>query len=185
MLDEQFLYAHYIWGNIFDFNNGPSWGNVVVVENHQVAILNSYPFPHFHCRCDYFLHFCHPSTCSFLLVSSVNFVINISYTTSWFSSFFLSLFPWIPLVATLLWESVRMKLTLLKWGLGSPPRLLKLQSSITGVKTPRIGMFFIWLESYQSVDVQNGLTWAIWTFVADVMAKRKAESQIGSLTPDH
>jgi len=29
-------------------------------------------------------------------------------------------------VATLLWESVRMKLTFPKWGLGSPPGLLKL-----------------------------------------------------------
>ncbi len=78
-----------------------------------------------------------------------------------------------------------MKLTLLKWGLGSPPGLPKLQSSITGVKTLCIGMFFVSLESYQSVDVENGLTWAIWRYVAHVMAKRKAENQIGNLTPDH
>jgi hypothetical protein len=75
-----------------------------------------------------------------------------------------------------------MKLTLPKWGLGSPPRLPKLQNSITGVKTPCIGVFFISLESYQSVDVENGLAWAS---AAQVMAKRKAGSQIGSLTPDH
>ncbi len=55
------------------------------------------------------------------------------------------------------WKSVRMKLTLLKWGLGSPQGLPKLQSSIAGVKTPRLGVFFISLEIYQSVDVENGL----------------------------
>jgi hypothetical protein len=38
---------------------------------------------------------------------------------------------------------------------------LEIQSLIIGVKTPQIGMFFISLESYQSVDVENGLTWAI------------------------
>jgi len=60
-------------------------------------------------------------------------------------------------VATLLWESVRMKLTFLKWGLGSPLGLSKLQSLIAGVKTPCIGVFFISLESCQSVNVKNGL----------------------------
>ncbi len=71
------------------------------------------------------------------------------------------------------WENVRVKLTFPKWGLGSPPGLLKLQSSIAGVKTPRIGVFFISLESYQNVDVENGLAWAIWTSVTQVMAKKK------------
>jgi len=51
-----------------------------------------------------------------------------------------------------------MTLTLLKWGLGSPPGLPKFQSSIAGVKTPRLEVFFISLESYGSVDVENGLT---------------------------
>jgi hypothetical protein len=50
-----------------------------------------------------------------------------------------------------------MTFTFLKWGLGSPPGLLKLQSSIVGVKTPRIEVFFISLKSYQSADVENGL----------------------------
>jgi len=50
-----------------------------------------------------------------------------------------------------------MRLTLPKWGLGSLSGLPKLQSLITGVKTPHIGEFFISLESYQSVDVENGL----------------------------
>jgi hypothetical protein len=36
-----------------------------------------------------------------------------------------------------------MRLTLPKWGLGSPSGLPKLQSSIAGVKTPHIGAFFI------------------------------------------
>jgi hypothetical protein len=37
--------------------------------------------------------------------------------------------------------SVKMKLTLPKLGFGNFPRLLKLQSSIVGVKTPRIGVY--------------------------------------------
>jgi hypothetical protein len=78
-----------------------------------------------------------------------------------------------------------MTFTLLKWGLGSPPGLPKLQSWIAGVKTPHIGVFFISLESYESVDVENGFAWAIWTFAAQVRCKRRAENQIGSLTPDH
>jgi hypothetical protein len=88
-------------------------------------------------------------------------------------------------VATLLWESVRMKLTLLKRGFRSPLGLPKLQSSIVGVKTFCIGVFFISLESYQSVNVKNGFAWAIWTFVAQVMAKRRVGSQIDKLIPNH
>jgi len=72
-----------------------------------------------------------------------------------------------------------------KLGLGSPLGLPKFQSSIARVKTPHIEMFFISLESYQSVDVENGLAWAIWTYSAQVMAKRRAGSQIGNLTSDH
>jgi hypothetical protein len=51
-------------------------------------------------------------------------------------------------VATVLRGSVRMKLTLPKLGLESPLGLPKLQSSIVGAKTLRIGVFFISLESY-------------------------------------
>jgi hypothetical protein len=50
-----------------------------------------------------------------------------------------------------------MTFTLPKVGLGSPPRLSKLQSLITRVKTLCIGALFISLESYQSVDVENEL----------------------------
>ncbi len=46
------------------------------------------------------------------------------------------------------WKSVRMTLTLPKWGLGSPSRLSKFQSSIAGVKTPRLEAFFMSLEIY-------------------------------------
>ncbi len=44
--------------------------------------------------------------------------------------------------------SVRSPLTLPKMGLGSLPRLPKTQNSIAGVKTPRIEVFFIPLESF-------------------------------------
>jgi hypothetical protein len=63
----------------------------------------------------------------------------------------------IAFVTTLFWKGERMTLSLPKWGLGSPPGLLKLQSSILGVKTPCIEVFFISLESYQGVNVENGL----------------------------
>ncbi len=83
------------------------------------------------------------------------------------------------------WKSGRITLTLLKWGLGSLLGLSKLQSSIARVKTHGIEVFFITLESYQSVDVEHGLAWAIWTSIPQVMAKRKVESQTTSLIPDH
>jgi hypothetical protein len=44
-------------------------------------------------------------------------------------------------------------------------------SRIAGVKTPRIGVFFISLKSYESVDVENELAWAIWTSATQVMCK--------------
>jgi hypothetical protein len=83
------------------------------------------------------------------------------------------------------WKNVRMTLPLPKWVLGSPSGLPKLQSSIAGVKTPCLEAFLISLESYRSVDVENGLAWAIWTSTTQVMAKRKVGSQIGSLIPGH
>jgi hypothetical protein len=83
------------------------------------------------------------------------------------------------------WKSVRITLTLPKWGLGSPLGLPKFQSSITRVKTLRLEAFFISLEIYQSVNVENGLAWAIWTFAAQVVAKRKVGSQIANLISDH
>jgi hypothetical protein len=35
-------------------------------------------------------------------------------------------------------------------------------------------MFFISLENYENVDVENEITWAIWTFAAQVVCKRRA-----------
>jgi hypothetical protein len=55
------------------------------------------------------------------------------------------------------WKSVRTTFTPPKWGLRSPPGLPKLQSSNAGVKTPRLETFFMSLENYWSVDVENGL----------------------------
>jgi len=81
--------------------------------------------------------------------------------------------------------SVRMRLTLPKVGIWSPLGLLQLQSSIAEVKTPCFEVFFILLERPWSVDVKNGLAWAIRTSAAQVMVKRKAGSQTGNLTPDH
>jgi hypothetical protein len=46
-------------------------------------------------------------------------------------------------------------------------------------------VFFIPLERSQSVDVENGLAWAIQTSATQVMVRRKVESQIGNLIPDH
>jgi len=82
-------------------------------------------------------------------------------------------------------KSVKMKPTFPKLGLGSRSGLPKLQSSIVGVKTPHIEAFFISLESYRSISVENGLAWAIWTSAAPIMAKRRAENQIGNLTLNH
>ncbi len=70
-------------------------------------------------------------------------------------------------VATLLWKSERMTPSLPKWGLRSPPGFLKLQS----LNATCIEAFSISLESYQSVDVENGLAWAVWTSVAQVMMR--------------
>jgi hypothetical protein len=67
----------------------------------------------------------------------------------------------------------------------SPRGLPNVQSSTARPKTPRIGVFLVSLERSGSVDIENGLAMAIWTFVAQVMGKRRAGSQTSSLTPDH
>jgi hypothetical protein len=72
-----------------------------------------------------------------------------------------------------------------KWtpmlGVGVPKGLPNLQSAIARVKSPHLEEFFISLESSWSVYVQNGLAWAIWTYAAQVMGKRKAGSQTANL----
>jgi hypothetical protein len=64
-----------------------------------------------------------------------------------------------------------------KWtpmlGVGVPKGLSKLQSAIARVKSPCLEEFFISLERSSSVNVQNGLAWAIWTSEAQVMGKRR------------
>jgi len=82
-------------------------------------------------------------------------------------------------------QSGRMQLPLPKMETWSPLGLPKSQKTIWGVKSPCLGAFFMSLKRSWRVDVQNGLAWAIWTFAAQVMGKRRVESQIGSLTPDH
>ncbi len=91
----------------------------------------------------------------------------------------------VPMSQPHFWKSVRMTLTLSKWGLRSPLGLPKLQSSIAGVKTPCLEAFFMSLERYWSLNVENGLAWTICSCIAQVMAKRKVGSQISNLTPDH
>jgi len=72
-----------------------------------------------------------------------------------------------------------------KLGIWSSSGLPNVQSSTAGPKTPRIGVFLVSLERSWSVDIENALVLGIWTSVAQVMGKRRAGSQIGSLTPDH
>jgi hypothetical protein len=71
------------------------------------------------------------------------------------------------------------------FGSWSPGGLLNLQRAIKRVKTHWIEAFLISLKSSWNLDVWNGLAWPIWTSETQVMVKRRAESQIGSLTPDH
>jgi hypothetical protein len=71
------------------------------------------------------------------------------------------------------------------FGRWSPGGLPKFQRAIAGVKTQWLATFFISLESSWNVDVWNGLALLIWTSETQVMAKRRAGSQITSLTPDH
>ncbi len=54
-----------------------------------------------------------------------------------------------------------------------------------GQNTSHWGVLYIIRKLAKCKCRKNGLAWAIWTFVAQVMAKRKAESQISSLTFDH
>ncbi len=94
-----------------------------------------------------------------------------------------------PLECKKVWGSVR------EWTL-TLPRQLPLwemeswwtpetsKSDLRGQNSTACDVFYI-IRKVWSVHVQNGLTWAIWTFATQVMGKRRAESQTGSLTPDH
>jgi len=70
-------------------------------------------------------------------------------------------------------------------GIWSPSGLPNVESSTARGKTPCIGAFLVSLKRSWNVDIENGLTLVIWTSAAQVRGKRRAESQIGSLTPDH
>jgi len=72
-----------------------------------------------------------------------------------------------------------------KLEVGSLPGLPNVQSSTERGKTPRIGVFLVSLERSWNVDIENALALAIRTSAAQVMGKRRAGSQTGSLTPDH
>jgi hypothetical protein len=72
-----------------------------------------------------------------------------------------------------------------KLEVGSLPGLPNVQSSTARGKTPRIGVFLMSLERSWNVDIENALALAIRTSAAQVMGKRRAGSQTGSLTPDH
>jgi hypothetical protein len=76
-------------------------------------------------------------------------------------------------VVTPLWGKCEVATHTPENGSCSPLGLPKIQKMIAEVKTPRIEVFFIPLERSQSVDVQNGLTWVIWTFAAQVWAKER------------
>ncbi len=70
------------------------------------------------------------------------------------------------------------------FGRWSPNGVPKLQRATLGVKTQWIVAFFILLKSPWNVDVWNGIKFLIWTSKTQVMAKRRARSQIANLTPD-
>jgi len=53
------------------------------------------------------------------------------------------------------------------------------------LKKPRIEVFLVSLERSRKVNIENGLALVIWTSAPQVMGKRRAGSQTGSLTPDH
>jgi hypothetical protein len=69
------------------------------------------------------------------------------------------------------------------FGSWSPGGVPKLERVIAKVKTLLLVKFFISLEIYWSLDVQNGLAWPIWTSATQVMAKRKVGSQIAIWFP--
>jgi hypothetical protein len=59
--------------------------------------------------------------------------------------------------------------------------LPNVQSSTAREKTTCIGVFLVSLERSSNVDIENALALAIRTFAAQVMGKRRAGSQTGSL----
>jgi hypothetical protein len=88
-------------------------------------------------------------------------------------------------VTPLLWPSLGVKPNTWKsWELESSgtPECLELNSKRKN--TSHWGVLGF-IESSWNVDIENVLALAIRTFAAQVMGKRRAGSQTGSLTPDH
>jgi hypothetical protein len=90
--------------------------------------------------------------------------------------------PLILLVATPLWRSVRMTLTLPKWGLGGPPKNSEL--NCRSQNTSPWGVLYT-VRKVLKFRCRKWLAWAIWTSAAQVMDKRRVRSQTSSLTLDH
>jgi hypothetical protein len=89
-------------------------------------------------------------------------------------------------VATLTWPSVGVKPNTWKsWGFGVLRDSRMFRARQQGEKHPRSRVFLVSLERSWNLDIENGLALAIRTCAAQVMGKRRAGSQIGSLTPDH
>jgi hypothetical protein len=88
-------------------------------------------------------------------------------------------------VATPLWRSCEVATHTPKNGTWESSGTLKnSERDCKGQNTLYWG-FFVLLERSWTLDVQNGLVWAIWTSSAQVMVERRAGSQIASLTPNH
>jgi hypothetical protein len=68
-------------------------------------------------------------------------------------------------------------------GLDSPSKLLKLQSLIARVKIPHMEAFFISLESYQSVNVENGLHEPFGHFQHKLWQKERPRIKLAILFP--
>jgi hypothetical protein len=92
-------------------------------------------------------------------------------------------------ISTGVWESVRINIQTPKWtpmlGIGVLMESWNFREQLQREKAFALRSYLYHWKSYWSVDVQNGLAWPIWPSVTQVMAKRKAESQTGNLTPDH
>jgi hypothetical protein len=89
-------------------------------------------------------------------------------------------------VATPLWPSVGVKPNTWKsWGFGVLRDSRTFKARQQGSKHLALRRFLVSLKRSWNVDIENGLALVIWTFAAQVMGKRRARSQTGSLTPDH
>jgi hypothetical protein len=89
------------------------------------------------------------------------------------------------IVATPLWSKCEDETHIPKSGNLESSRTPKNSELDCRGKKTRIEMFFVPLERSWSLEVQNGLGWAIWRSAAQVMVERKVGSQIDSLTLDH